>query len=80
MVSRKDYGKNEGFNYKLIRERNGEYIVELYYNDYHFCTSVFEDGMDLDRTAADIVYEYMNCDFDAITTKVLFKRMSERYF
>ena len=73
-------GINKGFNYNMYKGRDGEYIVELYYNDCLFCTSMYEKGMDLEMLAAKVVYEYLNCDCDTATTKILFNRMSERYF
>lgn len=79
MKPREKYKVNKGFNYNVYKE-NDEFLVELYYNDYLFCTSVYESQMDLDKLAADIVLEYLECDSDSVTTKVLFKRMSERYF
>ena len=79
MKKRERYKVNNGFNYNVYKER-GEYLVEYYFNDYLFCTSYYNTNMDLDQNAADIVYQYLECDSDSITTKVLFKRMSEKYF
>lgn len=79
MKKRERYKVNNGFNYNVYKERE-EYLVELYFNDYLFCTSLYDTNMNLDELAAKIVYEYLECDSESVTTKVLFKRMSEKYF